>query len=217
MRFEAWEPVYIEILHDFGFSRDRDEEAGRILSDLLSTRPQGCLAEASRLVRHRFVAVCGNASNLATELEGLLRSSKDYVFIAADGATSVLLAAGIVPEIIVTDLDGKMVDIIKANRMGSIAVVHAHGDNLDQLREYIPQLSDIIGTTQSRPPQGLYNFGGFTDGDRCLFLAKHLGAAEIELIGFDFEDESVTPRKRKKLAWAKRLLDMARSLEEGSW
>jgi 2-amino-4-hydroxy-6-hydroxymethyldihydropteridine diphosphokinase len=216
MRFDAWEPAYAEILQDFGFSKERDEEAGRILSDLLSTRPLGSMVEASRLVRHRFVVVCGNAFNLATELKGLLCSSKDYVFIAADGATSVLLATGIVPEIIVTDLDGKMEDIIKANRMGSIAVVHAHGDNLDQLREYIPQLINIIGTTQSRPPQGLYNFGGFTDGDRCIFLAKHLGAAEIKLIGFDFEDESVTPRKRKKLAWAKRLSDMAMSLEEGS-
>ena len=60
---------------------------------------------------------------------------------------------------------------------------------------------------QCRPPQGLYNFGGFTDGDRCVFLAKELGAASIKLVGFDFEDESVTPRKRKKLAWAKRLID----------
>jgi uncharacterized Rossmann fold enzyme len=216
MRFEAWELVYIEILQDFGFSRQRDEEAGRLLSDLLSTRPHGSLAEASRLVRRRSVVVCGNASNLATELEGLLRSPKDHAFIAADGATSVLLAAGIVPEIIVTDLDGKMEDIIKANRMGSIVVVHAHGDNLDHLLEYVPQLINIIGTTQSRPPRGLYNFGGFTDGDRCIFLAKHLGVAEIELRGFDFGDESVTPRKRKKLAWAKRLVEMALSLEKSS-
>jgi uncharacterized Rossmann fold enzyme len=43
-----------------------------------------------------------------------------------------------------------------------------------------------------------------------------LGVAEIELRGFDFEDESVTPRKRKKLAWAKRLVEMALSLEKSS-
>jgi uncharacterized Rossmann fold enzyme len=213
MRFEIWEPVYTEILQDFGFSRERDEEAGRLLSDLLSTGQKDSLDKASSLVYNCAVAVCGNAPNLAAELEGFLRSSIDYTFIAADGATSILLAAGIVPQIIVTDLDGKMEDIIKANRMGSIVVVHAHGDNLDRLREYVPQLMNTIGTTQSRPPQGLYNFGGFTDGDRCLFLAKYLGASEIKLIGFDFDDDSVTSRKRKKLAWAKRLVKMALTLE----
>jgi uncharacterized Rossmann fold enzyme len=30
-------------------------------------------------------------------------------------------------------------------------------------------------------------------------------------VGFDFEDQSVTPRKRKKLAWAKRLIEIALS------
>ncbi len=93
--------------------------------------------------------------------------------------------------------------------MGSIVVVHAHGDNLDALNRYVPQLERIIGTVQCRPPPGLYNFGGFTDGDRCVFLAKELGAASIKLVGFDFEDESVTPRKKRKLAWAKRLIELA--------
>jgi len=66
-----------------------------------------------------------------------------------------------------------------------------------------------MGTAQCRPPPGLYNFGGFTDGDRCVFLAQELGAAKIKLVGFDYEDESVTPRKKKKLAWAKRLIEPA--------
>jgi 2-amino-4-hydroxy-6-hydroxymethyldihydropteridine diphosphokinase len=214
MRFETWEPTYIEILQDFGFSRERDEEAGRLLLALLGNRQKDCLAEASSEVCCRAVVVCGNAPNLASNLEGFLRSSRDYTFIAADGATSILLAGGILPKIVVTDLDGKMEDIIAANHMGSIVAIHAHGDNLDQLREYVPQLTNIIGTTQSRPPQGLHNFGGFTDGDRCVFLAKYLGASEIELIGFDFEDERVTPRKRKKLAWARRLVNMALALEK---
>jgi uncharacterized Rossmann fold enzyme len=118
---------------------------------------------------------------------------------------------GIVPDIIVTDLDGSFEAILKANQMGSIAIVHAHGDNIDQLQEYVPQLGKIIGTAQCRPPGGLFNFGGFTDGDRSVFLAKELGAVSIKLLGFDFEDESVTPRKRKKLAWARKLIEIALS------
>ena len=111
----------------------------------------------------------------------------------------------------VFDLDGSFPDILKANREGSITVVHAHGDNLDALSRYVPLLEGVIGTAQCRPPEGLYNFGGFTDGDRCVFLAKELGAASIKLVGFDYEDDSVTPRKRRKLAWAKRLIDLALS------
>ena len=36
----------------------------------------------------------------------------------------------IVPHIIVTDLDGKLEDILNANSQGAFLVVHAHGNNL---------------------------------------------------------------------------------------
>jgi uncharacterized Rossmann fold enzyme len=215
MLFDAWSPFYHEILRDFGFDEERDEEAGMLLFDLLRSGPNSSkvLAVASKSVSGQFVVICGNAPTLAAELKSFLGScsKQNYIFIAADGATSVLLKAGLVPNLIVTDLDGNIDDIIRANEMGSIVVVHAHGDNMDKLRAYLPMLKSIIGTTQSRPPHGLYNFGGFTDGDRAVFLAKHLGALKIKLIGFDFEDESVTLRKHKKLIWAKRLIDLALS------
>jgi uncharacterized Rossmann fold enzyme len=215
MRFDTWEPLYLEILHDFGFSRDSDEEASRLLSDLLRSvrNSSKLLSKALKLVRGQSVVVCGNAHSLADELEDAIRDQESHIYIAADGATSTLLKAGLVPDIIVTDLDGSMEDILRANEMGSIMVVHAHGDNQDLLREYVPRLRNVIGTTQSHPTNGLYNFGGFTDGDRAVFLAKHLDALKIRLIGFDFEDESVTLRKHKKLLWAKRLIDLALSQE----
>lgn len=213
MRFDAWEPLYLEILDDFGFSRDRDEESSGRLLELLRSAGNApkILAEASKLVSGQFVVVCGNAPNLADELKAFLACffQRNHIFIAADGATSTLLKAGVVPKIIVTDLDGEMNDIMRAGDMGSIVVVHAHGDNQDKLEEYVPRLKNVIGTTQSRPPQGIYNFGGFTDGDRCVFLARHLGASKIKLIGFDFDDESVSPRKHKKLSWARRLIALA--------
>ena len=208
MQFATWEPIYLAILDDFGFSMSGDEDAARLLVELLSGLGN-CLSAADALVRGRSVVVFGNAPSLDRELDDLQRT--DSVFLAADGATAVLLRQGILPDIIVTDLDGSFPDILKANREGSIAVVHAHGDNLDALSRYVPLLEGVIGTTQCRPPEGLYNFGGFTDGDRCVFLAKELGAASIKLVGFDYEDDSVTPRKRRKLAWAKRLIDLALS------
>jgi uncharacterized Rossmann fold enzyme len=210
MKFDSWEPIYTEILEDFGFSRERDEEAAELLSEMLS-QSEPILQEARSRISGREVAVCGNAPSLANEIEDLQKSDqlKGHAFIAADGATEVLLQKGIVPDIVVTDLDGPFQATLRADDLGSIIVVHAHGDNPDALRRYVPRLKRVIGTTQSRPLENVYNFGGFTDGDRCAFFAKEMGAATIKLVGFDFEDERVTPRKKKKLAWARRLIDIA--------
>ena len=67
--FEAWEPLYQEILDDFGFSRERDEEAGGILFDILKSVPNSSeiLAMASEHVGCQFVVICGNAPTLADE------------------------------------------------------------------------------------------------------------------------------------------------------
>ena len=212
MQLSTWEPIYQQILDDFGFSRRRDEEAGQQLSDLL--KGYGSQISAARqIVSGRRAIVCGNAPILSRELAKRVERgemlSKDAAILAADGATEVLMKNGIVPDIVVTDLDGPFAAILEANRKGAILAVHAHGDNLDALSRYVPQLERIIGTVQCSPLPGLYNFGGFTDGDRSVFLARELGASEIDLLGFDFDDNSVTPRKKKKLAWAKRLIDLA--------
>ncbi|OPY48851.1 MAG: 6-hydroxymethyl-7,8-dihydropterin pyrophosphokinase [Methanosaeta sp. PtaU1.Bin112] len=206
MQFAAWEPIYQSILQDFGFSLERDEEAAELLAGLLRER-EPMLPAAKAIVAGRKSVVCGNAPKLNEDLEEL--QDRDVVFLAADGATAVLLEHDIVPDIVVTDLDGPFPAILKANRMGSIVVVHAHGDNLDALMRYVPELQRVIGTVQCRPLPGLHNFGGFTDGDRSVFLARELGAASIELVGFDFEDESVTPRKKRKLEWAQKLIELA--------
>jgi len=52
----------------------------------------------------------------------------------------------------------------------------------------------------------VYNFGGFSDGDRAAFAADELGASSITLAGFDLDDENVDPMKRGKLRWARKLL-----------
>ena len=215
MRFEIWEPVYEEILHDFGFTRKRDEEACRLLSDLLiylGRSSELAALKARDILGNRSVIVCGNAPSLEREIEDVARSG--YAFMAADGATSVLLRKRIRPDIIVTDLDGNVEDIKLASRGGSIVAVHAHGDNIDALRSNLAGFKEVIGTVQCRPVQGVYNFGGFTDGDRCVFLARGLGvpSSGIRLIGFDYDDPGVTPRKSKKLQWARRLVSLA--LEE---
>jgi 2-amino-4-hydroxy-6-hydroxymethyldihydropteridine diphosphokinase len=203
MKFEEWEPYYKAILEDFGWTPEGDEEAASIMAPLLPD-PVPALRRLRKLIEGRDVLVCGKALRLKDDLKNVDRSK--YTVLAADGATSTLLAAGIVPDVIVSDLDGSHADLRKANEKGAIILAHAHADNIPAVREMVPKLKDVIGTTQARPFDHVYNFGGFSDGDRCVFLAKELGAASITIIGFDLSDTNVTPKKLKKLKWARRLL-----------
>ncbi len=224
MKYSDWEPIYEEILNDFGFDRKKDDEAARVASGIIThkrSREKNVKEEVEKIIKGKRVIICGNAPCLERDIRekekefDVFSFSRECVVIAADGATSILLRNAIIPDFVVTDLDGDIADIIHANRLGSIIVVHAHGDNIEMLKKVLPGLNeDVICTTQSKPlsrvvgqSSTVHNFGGFTDGDRCVFLAKEFGAKEIELIGFDFEDKHVSERKRKKLKWAKRLIE----------
>ena len=208
--FAAWEPIYERILKDFGFDRTGDEEAARFLSLKLTEINTASLSELKDKVSGKPVLVCGNAPGLRNELSKIDLSA--FVIIAADGAAAVLMDLERVPEVICTDLDGNSeADIEKeilACSRGSIVLIHAHGDNMDKLGKYVPRFRRFIATTQAKPFDRVYNFGGFSDGDRCVFVAREFGAKSIRLAGFDFEDPLVNPIKKKKLNWAKELIGM---------
>ena len=144
----------------------------------------------------------------------------DYLIVSADGATTAMLEDDLVPDIVATDLDGKMEDLLAANSLGSYFVIHAHGDNEELINTYTTRFDKILGTTQSKPIGHLYNFGGFTDGDRAMFFTLALGCKEMVLAGMDF-GTTVTKYSRpniegptgpadevktKKLIFAERLL-----------
>lgn len=199
MDFEEWEPYYTRILESFGFEREKDEEAALLLASFL-TRDDLPLLES--LCRGKVVTVCGNAPCLKDELRCI-----EGVVCAADAASYVLRNAGIRPDVVFTDLDGATDDYLAMNREGTVMVIHAHGDNMPLIRYWTPKFTGpVVGTTQSRPVPPLHNFGGFTDGDRAVFAADHLGAERIVIIGFDLDDQNVDFVKRGKLQWARQLL-----------
>ncbi|MDI9395434.1 MAG: DUF115 domain-containing protein [Euryarchaeota archaeon] len=208
MDFAAWEPIYKRILEDFGFDRKGDEEAARFLSLMITEKNTLSLTKIKDKISGKPVLVCGNSPGLRNELLKLDLSS--FVIIAADGAAGVLIDMGSVPDLICTDLDGNSeADIEKeilASEQESVVLIHAHGDNMDKLEKYVPRFRRFIATTQARPLDNVYNFGGFSDGDRCVFVAREFGAKSIRLVGFDFEDPGVNPIKKKKLKWAKELI-----------
>src|SRR2546423_1885830 len=123
MEFDAWEPFYDEILKDFGFSREKDEADAVELDKLLGGNrvPDSSLR---KVIRGKEVTVAGNGPNVAQEIGGARG-----VLLTADEATSVALEKGLLPAILVTDLDGTVSDQVKANVEGAIAVVHGPGGN----------------------------------------------------------------------------------------
>ena len=191
MEFGLWEKYYKEILDDFGFSRENDEKSAKLLDEILST--EGCLTleDLKGFVdfSDKFI-VFGAGPSLKEHVKFLMENYdlKDYVLVAADGATTALVDERIAPDIVATDLDGNLDDILLANFRGANVAIHAHGDNMDKIAKLTPFFTSVLGTTQSQPVGNLYNFGGFTDGDRAMFLAVALGAEEITLAGLDFGD-----------------------------
>ena len=200
MRFADWEPHYTAILDYFGFERDADEAAARLLEEVADGRDDVGLLEA--LIRGRAVTVCGNAPSLPDELDRI-----EGTVLAADAAAEVLAGPGIRPDAVFTDLDGATDVFVDLSRQGTVMVVHAHGDNVPLLRHWVPLLpGPLVATTQAAPLPHVHNFGGFTDGDRAVFAADDLGAASVRIIGFDLSDRDVDPVKRGKLYWAGVLL-----------
>ncbi|MCK9297781.1 MAG: DUF115 domain-containing protein [Methanoculleus sp.] len=199
MKFADWEPHYTAILEYFGFEREADEAAARLLADLADRDDVGLL---EALIRGREVTVCGNAPSLPDEIDRI-----EGTILAADAAAEVLADHGIRPDAVFTDLDGATDVFIDLSEQGTVMVVHAHGDNVPLLRHWVPRIpGPFVATTQAAPLPHVYNFGGFTDGDRAVFAADELGAARVRIVGFDLADKNVDPLKRGKLYWAGELL-----------
>jgi len=202
MNFQTWEPIYESILADFGYPREADERARDAIAAY--ARP----FDFDRLdCSNDRVAVVGAAPSLAAEVDRV--ADADRIF-AASTATDVVRDAGFDIDLMVTDLDKNPETARALTRDGTPVAAHAHGDNIPLIEEYVPRFDSahVVATTQAAPRDAVYNFGGFTDGDRAAFLADALGASELRFVGWDFDDPDVSASKAKKLRWAERLLHL---------
>jgi len=220
MFYKDWEPIYKQILSDFNFSLKKDIEAASILNKILANKKIISHNKLEELITDKEIFVFGAGPSLEESISENKKMFADKLIISANGATSALMKYKIQPDIIVTDLDGKISDQINTNLKGSITIVHAHGNNIDVIKENVPKFKGkILGSTQTNPDpyDYVYNFGGFTDGDRAVFLAEHFNTKKINLIGFDFNEEigeySFSDNKNrktklKKLKWSEILIGM---------
>ena len=208
-----WFKKYDEIAAELELSRAADRAATILLDNLIE---ESGVERLSVLLEDKKVIVFGAGPSLVDAVSYVKKKKfhGGHVFVAADGAVSAFIEAEVLPDVLVTDLDGRLRDILEANLRGSLTVVHAHGDNISLLEKVVPRMSGVIGSTQVKPVGRVHNFGGFTDGDRCVFLAVHFRAQEILLAGMDFDSvageysrSSDSERKRKKLLIAKNLIE----------
>lgn len=182
MTLHGWEQKYQEILKEFNYSKKRDREAAKFLNSILKTSFP--LKKLEKKIKNKTVFVIGAGPSLAVSIASI-KKFKDITKIVADGATRALVENKIRPDIVVTDLDGSLESLKQASNMNATMIVHAHGDNIGRL-PIASIFRNCIGTTEGKPFGKIRNFGGFTDGDRCVFLAKHFCAQKIILFGMDF-------------------------------
>ena len=182
MTILGWESKYKEILKDFGYSRKKDGQSCKLLDSLLPKKMP--IVKIRDLIENKPVFVVGAGPSLPSCIS-ILKKYKKITKIVADGATRAIIENSLKADIVVTDLDGDIKSLKKAGRTNTLMVVHAHGDNAEKIH-LVKNFKNCIGTTQTKPTGRVHNFGGFTDGDRCVFLASYFKAKKIILLGMDF-------------------------------
>ncbi|QKR00540.1 DUF115 domain-containing protein [Metallosphaera tengchongensis] len=193
------------IRREFGFSEREDYRSALVLNMIIREDFEDLLRSK---IMGREVAVVGAGPSL-----NALKDVEEDVIVAADGATNYLVSRGIIPDVVVTDLDGI------ETYPDSIYVVHAHGDNISKMWK-LSYMGIVLGTSQVFPFGRLKLYGGFTDGDRAVVMAMTLGAKRITTYAMDLDSDKIgmyskpfykndVPMnyvKRKKLNVAKEIL-----------
>ncbi|MHA1156290.1 MAG: 6-hydroxymethylpterin diphosphokinase MptE-like protein [Candidatus Heimdallarchaeota archaeon] len=177
-------------------------------------------------ISNRIIFIFGAGPSLNSSLNKVQpiveRYHKKITIIAVDGATKALQENDLPIDIIVTDLDGSISSIQEEYNKGAIVVIHAHGDNKDKINQIISILdgNNVIGTSQSLETSKVKNLGGFSDGDRAVYLSVNFKGKIIVLFAFDFgeivgryskpeiftEDTNASKEKIIKFDFAKKLL-----------
>lgn len=176
-----WPIWYEKICKQFGYDPDRDRAAAILLNNMLEYFDTAIL---HNMINNKVVMCVGAGPSLPSAIP-IIRDVSMPI-IVADSALQMLTQFKITPDIVVTDLDGQPDCMMSLADSNVIFAVHAHGDNMDRL-PMAKSFRRCLGTTQNIPFGRLYNFGGFTDGDRMVFLASHFKARAIILCGMDLD------------------------------
>ncbi|MHA1610746.1 MAG: 6-hydroxymethylpterin diphosphokinase MptE-like protein [Promethearchaeota archaeon] len=233
--FREFSKTFISIQNSFGFDPNKEILSRNRLSQILQDRdPTPLINEITQMALERTICFFGAGPSLPSHIEAQqevwINQRENYYLIAADGSANALLDKFLVPDVIISDLDGLSKEQMENFlQRGVIVVVLAHGDNTQVVETFSPLFKKyprIIGTTQASAVFPIINPGGFTDGDRGLFLLHHLVplSQPFYLFGYEFEaaigkysknhyleDRPITETKQKKLIICRDLIHQLRS------
>lgn len=197
MIWSDWKNSYDKIVEELELNAEADEKTSVLLDDFfcsISTKKKNTIHQKLSHIFQHPVIIAGAGPSLKQDLTAILESKNihNLPLISVNGATTLFKQKKIVPLVVVSDLDGDLIAIKWAIEKGALTLLHGHGDNGTIIFNFLEQHHDILsnydvwGTTQCKPKHSLFNFGGFTDGDRAIFIAFHFQSPLIGLIGFDF-------------------------------
>lgn len=217
-----WASLHEVVRREFGFDVDGDFSAAEILNMIIQSNEasRGNVSERLRAMMEDARVLVVGAGPSCVNVKKLF--SRYDVVVAADGALRCCRSVGVEPQAVVSDLDG--VDLSDLLSFGGVIVVHAHGDNVRKLISVLPFLRgrEVLGTSQVLfKTSNVSVAGGFTDGDRAVYVALANGARDVELVGFDFGDlvgryskpylsgeMPATPVKKRKFYWGRLLIEL---------
>ena len=195
-----WWKFQEEISVQFDFSKIREDVASRLVSDTKQN-----ISSIRKCIEKKDLILVGAGLQKGADIP----SSN---VIVADGALRACLEQDILPSLIVTDLDGYIPDILWARKKGSKVILHAHGDNIARVFQYLSDINPNCITT-TYPSASSNCWGGFTDGDRALMMSLSLNCNSVKMIGFNYNiignySGDYSPRKLEKLLWAQKIVEV---------
>jgi uncharacterized Rossmann fold enzyme len=142
VKFIEWFPFYQQIRNEFGYSTEKDQKAAEMLSQMIKRKALQ-VSKLQKKIEGKQVLVIGAGPSLDKNIE-FIKKNKTYTKIASNGVVEILLNKKIKPDIVVSDLDGNPKYLRMAEKMGAIMVIHAHGDNMENLEKHVPKFGKVI-------------------------------------------------------------------------
>ncbi len=203
-----------------------DLHSALVLNETLLSMPNSTCTHAllSKLsLQYRDAVVMMPGPNLLDEVKlcGIRALLEESLIVVVDSAVVASHKLNLVPDLIVTDLDGDVELIRRYNVDHEVhVIVHAHGDNVDKIVRHVRCLrgGSVSGTCQYPVDLERVSFcPGFTDGDRTLYMLSRASFRTIYVLGLDYSRPTQVKRdvrsKMLKLRVAEDLTRLAQAFE----
>ena len=195
MNWHDWKPYYAKVILDLGLDESKDYAVTTSFTNLVKQNHQNGFYHVLNKIKEKKLSkswIFGAGPSLEQDFVIFKKfyTIQSDLIVGVDGACLFLIENEIYPDVIFSDLDGSLETLLTCLAHGSILILHAHGDNFDIVRNFYPKIASysFIPTVQTKPDEPyLFNFGGFTDGDRAIAgILEWFPNVDVILLGFTF-------------------------------